>query len=87
MRASCSYRMNLSSNIGSKSEAKVSLVRVCRVAANLKQADLADRAGLTQETISNVERGAVAPRRKTARAIALALSVDVDQLWPEVGDG
>lgn len=58
-----------------------------RVARNFRQVDLAKLAGLTPETISNIERGAVVPARKSRESIASALGVDAEQLWPEVGDG
>ena len=75
------------STIGSGS----AVLRVYRVAQNLSQRALGERAGCTKETVSNIERGVVStPRRRTALAIAAALGVeDVSVLFPDsdVGDG
>lgn len=57
-----------------------------RVAANLSQAELADAAGVSRETVSNIERRVrPAPHRLIARALAEALGVDdVAELFPDL---
>lgn len=58
-------------------------MRTYRVAVGLTQQQLADRAGVGRNTISNAERGRFSPRRQTRMAIAAALGVPVDQLFGE----
>jgi transcriptional regulator with XRE-family HTH domain len=57
-------------------------VRVLRIASRLRQRDLAERAGVSRETVIRVERSAGQPHRATAQAIALALGVDPSALFP-----
>lgn len=54
-----------------------------RLIANKTQTEIAEAAGIHQETLSRIERGTHHPRRRTALAIAAALGVDVEHLWPE----
>jgi DNA-binding XRE family transcriptional regulator len=62
-------------------------IRVFRVAAGLSQAELAEAAGLTSKTVSNLERSATKPSRRTIRALAAALSAPAEAIFPQVGDG
>jgi DNA-binding XRE family transcriptional regulator len=55
---------------------------VWRVAHGLRQADLAAKAGLSQPTIQRLEAGGIDPHLSTARALAAALDVTVDDLFP-----
>ncbi len=57
-------------------------VRVYRVAAGMRQADLAALAGLNPETIRRLELGQNHPQRATRRALADALGVEPELLWP-----
>jgi transcriptional regulator with XRE-family HTH domain len=62
-------------------------VRKLREARGWTQQQLADRAGLTNDTISNYERGGrrgqKAPSLPTVKAIADALGVSMDDLLAE----
>lgn len=56
-------------------------IRSARLASGLSQEALAERAGLSTRTISDVERGAISqPRSTTVRALADALGVAVEIL-------
>lgn len=58
-------------------------IRQARVAQGMSQLDLADKAGVRQGTISNVENGKSC-RPSTVRRIALALGIplsEVMQSW------
>jgi putative transcriptional regulator len=55
-------------------------VRDARVSAGLTQAGLAEAAGVTDETVSRIERGAYEPAVSTAVALADALGVSLDAL-------
>jgi predicted ATPase/DNA-binding XRE family transcriptional regulator len=56
------------------------LVRQFRSDARLSQEDLAERAGLSPQTVSNIERGiAPSPRAITLSLLAEALGLDVDK--------
>lgn len=58
-------------------------LRVARRAANLSQAELAANAGVSQSTVSKLER--IPSRRPLdliACALAAALGVGVETLWP-----
>jgi len=55
-------------------------IRSARVRAGLSQAVLAERADVTDETISRVERGTYEPAVTTLVAIADALGTSVDAL-------
>jgi transcriptional regulator with XRE-family HTH domain len=56
-----------------------------RTALNLTQLQLAERCGLTQQTISKIERNAIVPRDRVKRLIAQKLGTSVAELfpWPE----
>lgn len=55
-------------------------VRETRQGAGLSQAALAEQAGVTNETISRLERGAFEPSLSTIVAVADALGVELDFL-------
>ena|SRR3989338_3973685 len=61
------------------------LIRHHRDRAGLKQAELAEKVGLASETISRIERGAIAPGFDTLSDFATALNVEVRDFF-EVGD-
>ena len=46
----------------------------------LKQGELADKAGILREMISNYESGKITPRAETLKKIAAALEVDFEEL-------
>ena len=56
-------------------------VRQHRKAKGWTIEQLADRVGVTQETIGKIERGKAAPLFETAETIATALEVDVTVLF------
>jgi putative transcriptional regulator len=55
---------------------------VYRYAAGLTQSELAKRAGISRPALVNIERGRAHPRLLTIRALADALGVDPDELFP-----
>jgi transcriptional regulator with XRE-family HTH domain len=55
-------------------------LRMLRREAALSQAELAERAGTTQETISRLECGHHAARGRTLRKLADALGVEAKEL-------
>ncbi len=55
-----------------------------RLFLGFTQAELAEMAGVTRETVSRLERGDY-PSRRTADRIAAALSVGVETLFPDQG--
>lgn len=57
-------------------------LRKARESAGLEQTELAREIGVSKNTISNYERGAVAPRRPVLVAWALATGVSLDWLRP-----
>jgi transcriptional regulator with XRE-family HTH domain len=59
-----------------------SAIRTVRLLSGLSQTQLAQRAGITRETVSRVENGGE-PQRRTARAIADALGLDLEVLFPK----
>lgn len=61
-------------------------IKVQRIAAGLTQAELADAAGISRKTVSNLERGCFNPGRRTAKALAVALGVTEVHLFG-VSDG
>lgn len=65
--------------------ARADRIREARVARGLSQLELADRAGVRQATISNVERGQSC-RPSTLRQISLALGIPLSEViaWPTV---
>jgi transcriptional regulator with XRE-family HTH domain len=58
-------------------------LRIKRVSADLRQSDLAERAGLHQTHISLLERGKRGTSRETLAVIAEALGCDVADLLPD----
>lgn len=58
-------------------------VRLVRHSRRMTLAELARKSGVSDRTISDIERGAE-PRVLTAIRIARALGVRVEQLWTEV---
>jgi len=56
-------------------------LRELREAAGLSQRQLADAVGLTDQTISNIERGARTPSVETALSIARVLGVSVERVF------
>ena len=52
--------------------------------ANLRQLDLANKVGLSEQAISKYERGRAKPPIKTAIAIAKILGVDVKKVFPDI---
>ena len=62
-------------------------LRQARQAKGLSQRKLADAAGITQVALSHLETGRSSPRLTTARALAAALKVDVDSIWPDTNGG
>jgi transcriptional regulator with XRE-family HTH domain len=55
-----------------------------RIRLGLTQTTLADRAGVSRETLRRVVNGTV-PRADTAKALADALDLDVFDLWIPTG--
>ena len=61
------------------------ILKAKREAAGLTQRQLADLVGVTDQTISNIERGATMPTLDTARALARVLGIPVEGLFaPDV---
>lgn len=56
-----------------------------RLERGWRQVDLAERTGLNLSTIRNVERGHHRPFRLTARLLAQAFEIDVEELLREPG--
>lgn len=56
---------------------------VYRITQGLRQRDLADLAGVRPETICRIERGRHRPQPSTAAAIAAALGVSREAIFPE----
>lgn len=61
------------------------VLREMREAAGLTQRQLADLVGVTDQTISNLERGVTKPTLDTARALARVLGVQVEALFAPEG--
>ena len=59
-----------------------STLGVLRYSRGLTQAQLAERAHISRETVSRLERGAT-PHLKTARTIAATLGFPVDVIFPQ----
>lgn len=57
-------------------------LRVARAYRGLTQAQLAEKAGVSRETVSRLERGGRA-RLKTAAALARALEMDFGLVFPD----
>jgi transcriptional regulator with XRE-family HTH domain len=61
-------------------------MRALRIRLRLTQAELAERTGISESTVSYVERGA-RPSLRVQRVLGAALHSDPEALWPtaEVG--
>lgn len=57
-------------------------VRAARVARQWSQERLAREVGVSRETIRQIEAGRTDPRMGTARALADALGLPIDELFP-----
>ena len=57
-------------------------IRDIREERKLTQEELAERAGLPRQHVSDLERGVMRPRIDTAQKLAAALGVTVDDLFP-----
>ncbi len=55
-------------------------IKICRLRAGLSQAGLAQRAGISPNTVARLERGEHRPTLATIEALAHALSVTVSDL-------
>jgi transcriptional regulator with XRE-family HTH domain len=63
-------------------------LKECREKAGISQTELAWRSRMAGQNISAFERGTLAPWPKAKKALAEALQVDEDELFPEEdGDG
>ncbi len=60
-------------------------IKLARVRAGLTQEQLAERAGITENTISGIELGRHKPRGRTLFKLADALGVDVTELLEDAG--
>jgi putative transcriptional regulator len=60
---------------------KVSKVKLARVAGDLTQAQLAEKAGVTRQTIGLIEAGKFNPSLRLCLAIAKALDKTLDDLF------
>lgn len=62
-----------------------SKIKPARLAANLKQDELADIAGVDRKTIGNIERGKVVPQTAILRRLLVALDMTPhpSDEWPE----
>jgi XRE family transcriptional regulator, regulator of sulfur utilization len=59
-------------------------MKVLRKGRGMTQEEVAEKAEITQQHYSLIERGEISPTMRTARKIARALGVDLDAVWPEV---
>ena len=59
----------------------VNRVKDLRVAASLRQEDLAERAGVSRQTIISVERGRYNPSLELAWKLSLMLGVTIEELF------
>lgn len=57
-------------------------LRRCRILKGMRQADLAERAGCSRDTIARLEAGKNQPQLRTALAIAAALGAPVEAIFP-----
>jgi transcriptional regulator with XRE-family HTH domain len=62
-------------------------LRLCRLASEMTQEDLAQRAGIHHTTVSRIETGRSRPQRRVAERIGAAIGVDPAAIFPEVLDG
>ena len=66
---------------------KVSKVKLARVQSDLTQAQLAEKAGVTRQTIGLIEAGKFNPSLRLCLAIAKALDKTLDDLFWIEEDG
>ena len=59
----------------------VNRVRDLRVAAGLRQEDLAERAGVSRQTIISIERGRYNPSLELAWKLSQTLAVTIEELF------
>ena len=59
---------------------ELSLVKAWRLHLDLSQQDLANRMGVTQGTISQIEKVGSKPQRRTLEKASKAMGINVDQL-------
>ncbi len=57
---------------------------LARAERDLTQRELAELAGLDQETVRRIEAGLVRPRVRTRFRIAMALGLEAEDLWPDL---
>ena len=62
-------------------------LKVARAEHGLSQSDLAERVGVTRQTISSIETGQYCPSAFLAFLIAARLDKRVDELFTLEGDG
>lgn len=60
-------------------------IRDLRLAQNLTQETVAERAGVSYKFLGEVERGTANPSLLTLDRICQALGIDIDELWGETG--
>jgi len=59
---------------------KLMKLRAVRESRFLTQGDLAERSGVSRQTINRIEQGEIEPRFKTVRQLAEALGVEPGEL-------
>ena len=67
--------------------ARVTPLRRLREQKGLRPIHLAAAANISTQQLHNLEMGKNSPTLVTAQALAAALEVDVDVLWPPVATG
>lgn len=55
-------------------------LRAWRISLGLKQGDLEQKAGLSHNSVSRIETGAVSPRLETLERLAEAMGISVEQM-------
>lgn len=66
--------------VGYHFEEGLSLIAAWRKYKNLSQKDLADKLGITQPAMAQIEKPGAKPQRKTLQKVAAALGLSVQQL-------
>ena len=79
------YTVDVADRQAGAAETWGSRVQQRRAALTLTQLELARRCGLTQQTISKIERNEIVPRDRVKHLIAEKLGTSVSDLfpWPE----
>ena len=62
-------------------------IKAARALLGLRQAELAERAGVSLATVNNIEREATTPHRSSLQAIQIALEAAGIEFIPENGTG